>query len=121
MRAGTPVADEGIGFGIATGELDGAEVELASQHVITTVACVRTAERVWFGWILNRAATAADDPASPWDCSAHSWSRIPLRAFNSSIIPSHTGTISRIAVQKDGSLRTQKSSTDTPCCSTHVK
>ena len=25
-----PVADEGIGFGIATGELDGAGVELAS-------------------------------------------------------------------------------------------
>ena len=46
--------------------------------------------------------------------------RAPVSSLNSLIILSHTGIVACSSVQNDASLRRSKSSTDTPCCSTHV-
>ena len=45
----------------------------------------------------------------------------PLRALNSSIMASHSGAMAWSRSQNAASRRASKSSSDTPCCSTHVK
>ena len=115
-----PEADEGIGFGVVLGELQDTEVEAAPQHMIAAVTCVSTAEGERLRRIGDRTTTAAHQPARRCGRSAHSLSRTPVRALNSSIIASQAGTTSRMAVQNEGSRRTRKSSSEIPCCSTQV-
>src|SRR6266545_3226689 len=117
----TPIADEGNG--IVVNEVRPAEspwFEDPGHHVIEVVSgsCVGAPERKEIVVGEGGPAPGAHHGAGRSD---HSASSTPVRALNSSIMPSHDGTISRSSFQNCWSLRTMNSSNSTPCCSTHVK
>ncbi len=109
-----PVAEERIRL-VAVRLEAGRGVELAPQDVVDVVAgdLVRAAKG-------KRIARLGAAPAAH-EARRHRGSRTPVRRLTSSISESHSSTTERIAVQNRGSRRAWNSSTETPCCSTHVK
>ncbi len=116
------VAEERVRLAVVR-EPQGRGVELTAQHVVGVVAArVRAAERIRVARRGRRPAAAADEPRrEPGRGGAHNPSSTPVRALNSSISVSHSPASPCFAVQKAGSRRASKSSSETPCCSTHVK
>lgn len=122
IRAGQfPVPDERVRL-MTLGEARGTRVQMADQDVVGSVGpSVRAPERVRvIGWRLVPAAPEGQD-GHRVPVTGHSFSIAPVLALNSSIIPSQTGSTSRMPVQNDGLFRARNSSISTPCCSTQVK
>src|SRR5919106_3820411 len=103
---------------VAIGERDVRRVDLANHHVVAVVAVrARTAER-------ERLVDRRGEPAALADHGRrrrYPHAAIPDRALNARIASSHSGSRSRSERQNAWSSRATKSSTETPCCSTHVK
>ena len=104
-------------------EPQGRGVELTAEDMIGIVAArVRAPERIRVARRGRRPAAAAHEPRrEPGRGGAHNPSSTPVRVLNSSINVSHSPASPCFAVQKAGARRASKSSSETPCCSTHVK